>query len=90
VSLQKPDKTTGTQKATTEKDGVATIELVRPTPYEATVTATTKSTSGKDVTSPSQIVWYSTDPDQLTLDIDHGVRVPVKTVVKVTATYTGG
>jgi hypothetical protein len=91
LSLQKPDKTTDTVKATTDKNGVATIDLVRPTPDEATVTATAKSTAGKDVTSPSpaHIVWYSTDPDQLTLDIGHGVRVPVTTVVKVTATYTG-
>jgi hypothetical protein len=64
---------------------------MRPTPDEATVTAATRSTSGKDVTSPTpaQIVWFSTEPEQLTLDLDHGVRVPVTTVVGVTATYTG-
>ncbi|WIA17591.1 hypothetical protein OEZ85_014414 [Tetradesmus obliquus] len=89
-TVEKSDKTFETLKATTDKDGIASISLVRPTPDEATVTAATKSSSGKDVTSPTpaQIVWFSTAPDQLTLDLDHGTRVVVKTVVTVTATYT--
>uniref|UniRef100_A0A383WCX9 Big-1 domain-containing protein n=2 Tax=Tetradesmus obliquus TaxID=3088 RepID=A0A383WCX9_TETOB len=89
-TVEKSDKTFETLKATTDKDGIASISLVRPTPDEATVTAATKSSSGKDVTSPTpaNIVWFSTAPDQLTLDLDHGTRVVVKTVVTVTATYT--
>ncbi|WIA39724.1 hypothetical protein OEZ86_005786 [Tetradesmus obliquus] len=89
-SIELSNKTIDTQRATTDSNGVATISLVRPTPDEATVTAVAGSTAGRNVTSttPAQIVWFSTEPDQLVLDIDHGVRVLTNTKVPITATYT--